>query len=286
MYKVPSKVRKTISQELKRFLPLIKNLQARGKQSSEDDARILLNDILSDVLGYDKYNELRTEMREKNSRFDYVVKITDGPTKRKPKQFDFVIEAKAAHVALREDHVNQTLTYCLQKGMDYFFLTNSVQWQLFSVKHSKKNPTARLIHEVDFSTSNSVDSLAEEFYLFSKHSYLNGDWKSVVKHVKATKVEDVVAIILSDKIIKSITREITSVSGVKVNIDVVKDIVENKILKSEISEVNKKLLKSLNTSAPKKRVKKDSVSITVNVDPTCDDSRDVHFGVDDEQEVA
>ena len=290
MYKVPSKVKKSISQELKRFLPLIKNLQARGKQSSEDDARILLNDILSDVLGYDKYNELRTEMREKNSRFDYVVKITDGPTKKKPKQFDFVIEAKAAHVALREDHVNQTLTYCLQKGMDYFFLTNAVKWQLYVVKHSKKSPSARLIHEVDFSTSNSVDSLAEEFYLFTKHSYLNGDWKSVVKHVKATKVEDVVAIILSDKIVKSITREIAAVSGVKVSIDAVKDIIENQIVKSEVSEVNKKLLKSLNAPAPKKtkKPKKEAVAVTVNIEAESSVEVDVELNEDHdiEREVA
>lgn len=290
MYKVPTKVKRSISQELKRFLPLIKNLQARGKQSSEDDARILLNDILSDVLGYDKYNELRTEMREKNSRFDYVVKITDGPTKRKPKQFDFVIEAKAAHVSLKEDHINQTLSYCLQKGMDYFFLTNAVKWELYSVKHAKKNPTARLIHEVDFATSNSVDSLAEEFYLFSKHSYLNGDWKKVVKHAKATKIEDIVAIILSDKIVKTIAREITSISGVKVQVDAVKDIIEHQIIKSEVSEVNKKLLKSLNATAPKKKTKKkpekETVSITVNVEPDVEVSTDIACDNGNEKEVA
>lgn len=259
MYKVPSKFKKSISQELKKFLPLINNLHAKGKQSSEDDARILLNDILSDALGYDKYNELRTEMREKNNRFDYVVKLLDGPNSRKKDRFDFVIEAKAAHVKLRQDHVDQTLSYCLAKGMDFFFLTNAVKWQLYVVKHSKKNPSAQLIHEVDFSTSNSIESLAEEFYLFSKASYLNNDWKQVVQHAKATKVEDVVAVLLSDKIIKSVAKELSSISGIKVSSDAVKEVVENQIVKSEVGDINKRLLKKINATKPK-NVRKPSES--------------------------
>lgn len=252
MYKVPAKFKRSISQELKKYVTLINNLHAKGKQSSEDDARILLNDILADVLGYDKYNELRTEMREKNNRFDYVVKLVEGPNKRKADRFDFVIEAKAAHVQLRQDHIDQTLSYCLAKGMDYFVLTNAVKWQLYSVKHSKKNPSSRLIHEIDFSVSNSIESLSEEFYLFSKNSYLNGDWKGVVQHAKATKVEDVVAVILSDKVIKTITKELYNQSGFKVNQDLVKDVVENQIVKSEVRDINKKLLKKINTKIPKK----------------------------------
>lgn len=282
MYKVPAKLKKTISQELKKFLPLINNLHAKGKQSSEDDARILLNDILSDVLGFDKYNELRTEMREKNNRFDYVVKLNDGPYSKKKDRFDFVIEAKAAHIHLKEDHVNQTLSYCLAKGMDYFFLTNAVKWQLYAVKHSKKCPSARLLHEVDFSVSNSSDSLAEEFYLFSKASYLNGDWKQVVQHARATKIEDVVAVLLSDKIVRSVTKELIAISGVKVNSDVVKDIIENQIVKSEVDHINNKLLKKINAPKPS-RTKKIIDSTHIKNEESCSIDG---FGLDDKEKVA
>ena len=54
MIKVPAKHKKSIEAELKRFLNVIHNLAAKGKASSEDDARIVLNDILSYVLGFDK----------------------------------------------------------------------------------------------------------------------------------------------------------------------------------------------------------------------------------------
>jgi hypothetical protein len=253
MYKVPTKHKKGIEQELKKFVPLINNLQAKGKKSTEEDARILLNDILSYALGYDKYNELKTEMRERNDRIDYVVKLSEGPNSKKDNKFDFVIEAKAAHMKLSQSHVDQTLSYCLKIGIDFFVLTNAVNWQLYKVKRSKNAPSARLIHEVDFSANNNIESLVDDFYLFSKVSYLNGDWKSVLEVAKATNVEDIVAVLLSNKIIRNISKEIYATSGVKVSDEMVKDIVENQIVKSSVEKVNNKLLRKINVKPKRKK---------------------------------
>lgn len=251
MYKVPARYKRSINDGLKRFLPLIHNLQAKGKSSSEDDARILLNDILGDVLGYDKYNELKTEMRERNHRCDYVVKLSDGPNAKKADRFDFIVEAKAAHVELNEGHINQTLSYCLSLNADYFVLTNSVKWQLFKVKRSRASNEANLIHEIDLGSSTHEDSLSDEFYLFSKASYLNGDWGHVAEHVKATSIDDVAAVILSDKIIRAISRELMSLHGVKISPEAMKDIVENQIIKSQVDSIDKKLIKKLNMKSEK-----------------------------------
>lgn len=259
MYKVPAKYKKSITDELKKFVPLIHNLQARGKRSSEDDARILLNDILSYVLGYDKYNELRTEFKEKNGRLDYVVKLMDGPNKNKKDKFDFVIEAKAVHVELTQHHIDQTLSYCLAKGLDYFFLTNALKWQMYKVKRSKSKPEAIILHEVNFSTSNSFESLAEEFYLFSKAAYVNDDWTKVQKLMNATKVDDVAAVLLSDKLIKIVAKEMSNLSKIKVNDDVIRDIIENQIIKSEVNTLNKRLLSKMNERPKKVKEKKAEV---------------------------
>jgi hypothetical protein len=267
MYKLPAKFNKSISTSLKNFLPLIKNLQAKGKSSSEDDARIILNDLLHDVLGYDKYNELRTEMRERNGRLDYAVKLIEGPFAKKRDRIDFVIEAKAAHVNLNQNHIDQTLSYCLAQGVDYFVLTNTVKWELYAVSHSKRNPSAKLIHEVNFGVQNDIESLTYDFYLLSKHAYLSNDWRYVKEHAKATKVEDVVAVLLSDKVIRLVGRELSNISGLKIQNDVVKEIIENQIIKSEVEDVNKKLLKKMNS--PSKKTKSKSMK---NHDSSCSTS--------------
>jgi predicted type IV restriction endonuclease len=258
MYKVPVRHKRSISQELKKFVPLVNSLQARGKSASEEDARILLNDILHYVLGYDKYNELKTEMRDRNGRIDYVVKLNEGHNKNKNDRFDFVIEAKAAHIELNQSCIDQTLTYCLTMGIDYFILTNAVKWELYRVKRQGKTPTAIRLHDINLGTSNDFDALAEEFYLFSKASYLNDDWKEVTDVIKATKVEDIVAVILSDKIIRTITRELSVFHDVKISEDTVRDIIENQVVKSAVDCVNKRMIKKLNEKP--ERSKKDNHS--------------------------
>lgn len=250
MIKVPAKHKRSIETELKRFIPIFSSLAAKGKASSEDDARIILNDVMSYVLGYDKYNELKTEQRDRNCRLDYLVTINES-SKRKRNKADFVVEAKAVHVELNQSHVDQTLTYCLTAGLDYFFLTNVVKWQLFKVKRSKKKPEANLIYEVSFNVDNSAESLAEDFYVFSKASYLAGDWDKISDHAMATNESDIVAVLLSDRIIKRVCKQLEEIHGAKVSEEAVKDIIENKIVKSEVSEVNKSLLKKLNAKPAK-----------------------------------
>ena len=253
MIKIPAKHRKNIECELKKFLEVIHNLVAKGKSASEDDARIVINDVLSYVLGYDKYNELKTEQRERNGRLDYVVKLTDGPLSKKKDKSDFVIEAKAAHVKLNQNTVDQTLQYCLTGGMDYFMLTNVVRWELYRVKRSKNKPDAIKIHEVDFSLTNNVSALTEEFYVFSKSSYVNGDWKTIADQAKATNVGDIVAVLLSDKMVKRVCKEIEEIHDTKVDIEHVRDVIENQIVKSEAGEFNKVLWKKLNKPVEKKK---------------------------------
>lgn len=220
--------------------------------------------MLADVLGYDKYNELKTEMREKNGRLDYIVKLSDGPNAKKKDTFDFVIEAKAAHINLNENHINQTLQYCLTKGVDYFILTNAVKWELYFVRNTKRDPGAILVHEVNFSVNNDIDSLTEEFYLFSKNSYVSGDWKNVHTVKKATKTEDVVAVLLSDKVTRVVAKELASIHDVKITPEQIKDIIENDIVKAEVSDINKRLLKKINDK-PKSKKKKDTNTEESNV---------------------
>lgn len=255
MYKVPAKNKKVIVQEFKTYLPLVSSLLAKGKSSSEEDARVLLNDILHSVLGYNKFNELKTEMRDKNGRIDYAVKLTDGPYKNKPEKFDFVIEAKACYVELNQMVVDQTMSYCLTMGLDYFVLTNAYRWQLYKVKRQGKTPVAIKIHEVQLNMTSNADELAEEFYIFSKDSYINGDWKEVAELTQATKTEDVVAVILSDKVIRTIARELSQEHEVKVDDATIRDIVEKEILNKWGGEYNKKLLKKLNEKPVKKELK-------------------------------
>ena len=256
MIKVPVKQRRVITTELKKFIPVIHGLAARGKDSSEEDARIILTDILSDALGYDKYNELRTELRERNGRTDYAVKLSEGPNAKKQDKVDFIIEAKAVHIPLRKIHVDQTLTYCLTKGLEFFILTNVMTWQLYKVKRAKDGPDAILIHEVTFSGANDPESIADDFFVFSKYCYLSEDWDKVATQAKTTNINDVAALLLSEKVVRTVCRMLEELHETKIDQEAVKELIENRIIKSETQEVNMSLLKKLEKAQPKNRRKR------------------------------
>jgi len=252
MIRVPAKYKKSISTELKKFIPVINSLIQKGKSSSEEDARIILNDILADVLNYDKYNELKTEHKDKNHKLDYAVKIQSNNTKKKDK-IDFIIEAKAAHVELSQAHIDQTLDYCLSLGVDYFILTNVVSWHLFEVQKRKSKPEAIPLHSINFSKDSDTEILAEGFYPFSKVSYLEGEWNTLSDHKKATASSDIVAILLSDKVVKNVCKILKEIHDIKVSEDALIDVLEDEIIReSAFKSVNKNLLKKLNTVEDKK----------------------------------
>ncbi len=265
MIKIPLKDRKHISAELKRFNSIVNGLNSKGKASSEDDARIVLNDMLSYILGYDKYKELVTEQRERNGRLDYVVKLEDGPYAKKKDKIDFVIEAKAIHQDLQKKYVDQTLSYCLTTNTQYFLLTNVREWHLYKVIPAKKKdekPQAEKIFELDFSNEQHMESLVDDFYIFSRSAYLSGCWETVANQQKAANVEDILTILLSDKMLQHVEKHLRDIHGVKVDHVTIKDIIENKIANSDI-EINRSLLRKLNSkpqkekqSATKKEVEK------------------------------
>ena len=255
MVKLPSKIKKAIGLQLKQFYPVIQNLKSRGTRTSEDDARIALNDMLNDVLGYDKYTELRTEQREKAGRLDYVLKLTEGPYASKKDKIDCVIEAKAIHQDLAPKYVDQTLTYCLTTNTKYFILTNVRQWHLYKIKPAQKEtrPDAELIHEVDFTQPNNMEALAEEFYILSRASYLAGNWERVATLKRATNVNDIFTILLSQKAIKLVTKLLSEIHGVRIPEELVGEIIETQLGDDQKLKVNRTLLKRLNASGETKK---------------------------------
>lgn len=56
---VPKKVAERISASLKKFKPVLESAKARDV--NESDTSMIVTDMLSDVFGFDKYNEITRE---------------------------------------------------------------------------------------------------------------------------------------------------------------------------------------------------------------------------------
>src|ERR1041385_7880233 len=97
MANIPAKISKRISDELKRFQPIIDS--ARARDINESDTVTIVTDILQSVLGYDKYSEITSEHAIRGTYCDLAIKL-DG-------DLTFLVEVKAVGHELKDQFIKQ-----------------------------------------------------------------------------------------------------------------------------------------------------------------------------------
>ena len=114
---VSSKVSARISAQIKKYQGIL--AAAKKRDVSEADTVVIVNDILSDVLGYDKYQNVSSEFAIRGTFVDLSVAV-DNKTR-------FFIEVKAVNTELKDNHVKQAIDYAANAGVDWVVLTNGLE---------------------------------------------------------------------------------------------------------------------------------------------------------------
>ena len=118
---IPNRARERIVAGLKRLVPIV--AQQKARDVSEADTVTLAKDLLSEVMGYDKYAELTSEHAIRGTYCDLAVKIDD--------KLSMLIEVKAAGSELDDRHVKQAIDYAANAGLEWVALTNATVWRLY-----------------------------------------------------------------------------------------------------------------------------------------------------------
>ena len=113
---ISAKAKTRLIEGIKRFKPIV--TRARDKDVNESDTVAIIMDIMSEVFGYDKYSEITTEFAIKKTYCDLAIKIDGQPC--------LLLEAKAAGLNLKEQHIKQAVDYGSNSGIEWVVLTNSV----------------------------------------------------------------------------------------------------------------------------------------------------------------
>jgi len=115
---IPKKVADRLSAGLKRFKPVLESAKARDV--NESDTSMIVTDMLADVFGFDKYNDITREYAIRGTYCDLTTKI-DG-------KLQTLIEVKAIGVPLRENHMKHAVDYAANQGVEWVVLTNGHVW--------------------------------------------------------------------------------------------------------------------------------------------------------------
>jgi predicted type IV restriction endonuclease len=193
-----STARERIASGLKRILKPIEALRARD--AVEADTRMLVTDVLCDLLGYDKYDDLTAEYQVKGEFADYGIRVD--------KQLVAFVEVKRVSQKLAATHLRQVENYALKNGVSWAILTNAQQWQVYHVQAiTGEQSELTLVQQVDLLDAGTKPAeKVERLFLISREAVqkerLNDYWKEKF----ATSAKALKPILLSEPVLEEVRK--------------------------------------------------------------------------------
>lgn len=250
MRPIPKKVAERLSLGIKKFKSVLED--ARSRDINESDTVVIVTDMLSEIFGFAKYSEITSEFAIRGTFCDIVTRI-DG-------DLQYLIEAKAIGLELKDSYVKQAIDYAANEGIDWVILTNGIYWIIFKVSFSKPIDKDQVI-EFNFLELNPKNKTHLEM-LFSLSR--EGCNKSILDeyHSRRQVLSKyfIGSIIMTDSILNSIRKELRKIEPeVKIEVEQLRDLITQDVIKRDIldSEKSKVAIKKINRVLNRERRKKE-----------------------------
>jgi hypothetical protein len=178
-----------------------------ARDANEGDARMLVNRMLTDVLGYDEFAELTTEYAVKGEFADYGIRID--------RDLVAFVEVKRVATKLGAKHLRQAEMYAVNEGVEWIMLTNGAEWRAYHL-------SAGLPVEIDLALEVNLvgdETLAQKsgqlFYL-SRESLKRRQIDELWKARRATAPKSLASVLLSLVVTEAVRKELRRETGQKV----------------------------------------------------------------------
>jgi hypothetical protein len=224
MFKIPKKVQDRFSECIRQYQKIAE--QQKAKDVSEADTVTVVKDILADVFGYDKYQELTSEQQIKGTFCDLAVKL-DG-------KIHLLIEVKAAGVILNSSHIRQAVSYGVAQGINWVVLTNGINWQIYRIKFGQP-PIEEELTRFDFLALNpKSDEDMQKIFMLCKEGMTSEALNSYHQVAQLFNKHTVSVILQSEAVLSALRREIRRIfPELKVETASLGDILVNEIIKRD-----------------------------------------------------
>lgn len=259
---VPKRVQDRLVRSIAKFQQVIKI--AKDRDVNESDTVSIIKDVLAEVFGYDKYLDVTSEFAVRGTYCDLAIKV-DG-------KVEYLIEAKAIGLDLKDSHLRQAIEYGANNGVQWVILTNANSWQVYKIRFEQ--PIAYdLVCAFNFLELNPKnDEHIEMLFVVCKEGLAKDAREEF--HEKTLTVNRFVlaALILTDDVVSVIRRELRKLSdGVLVSPEEICKVLRGEVLKRDVFEGDE----AAKTSA---RIRKFYGKIARRARSTSDDKKD--SGVD------
>lgn len=224
--RVPKSVTERLIKQVPRYQKLLKQKlleNEKQRRVNEDDTVTIVMDMLYEVFGFDKYNEITQEYKIKNKYCDVAVKLGD--------EIQYLVEVKAIGITLKEDHIQQAVDYGANKGIPWVVLTNGVDWQLYRIS-LKDKVVHELIYDFDFVKVKHKDQKDQEtLFVLCRGGVSKALFEELYEYQQVVNKHTIAALMMDEEVHKIITRELKKLGQ------------NTKPDKDEIAEIIKQIIK-------------------------------------------
>ena len=223
---IPKRVTDRIKKSSKKFTKIINS--AYKADINESDTVLIVRDMLEEIFGYDRYAEITTEYVVRGVFCDVAIKIDN--------ELRYLIEVKNIGTDLKENHLRQAMEYSTKANLDWVILTNGRVWNTYKITY-KRPIQIEQIFEINWLEENLKDeSFIERIFCLCKEGITKTALRQYEEEKQATSRYIIGSIIIGDNVLKVIRREIKKLSNFNVDIDNLRSIVIEDVLKREVVE--------------------------------------------------
>ncbi|MBX9462347.1 MAG: type I restriction enzyme HsdR N-terminal domain-containing protein [Aquamicrobium sp.] len=230
MSKLPKKFVDRVGANLKKYQRVA--IAQQKADVAEADTVTVVKDILADVFGYDKYEELTSEHQIKATYCDLAIRIGG--------KLRLLIEVKSAGSSLADNHLRQVIDYGAHQGIHWVILTNAVEWRLIRIYVSNQishEEVCRFI--LPDMTPRNEDHLRQMF-LFAKEGLTTDAMDAFHQQAQLFNRFTVAAILRSEPVVAVVRRELRRLfPDLKVAPENLAALIEHEVIKREAMDGDK-----------------------------------------------
>lgn len=236
---------------LKRYQPIVAKL--RERDISEADTVTVIKDMLTEIFGYDKYNELTSEQQIRGTFCDLAVRV-EG-------KVYYLAEVKSAGTSLNDNHLRQAVNYGAHQGIEWVILTNAIDWKVYRIKFGQPIDWNEVFSfDLTKLSTRSTDDLGKVFML-CRESISSDALAEYHRQAQIVNRYVVAELLQSDGVVAVLRREMRRLfDTVKVSDEELRTILSNDVLKrdtldGDLPKEAKTMVKKAVTALAKRQAK-------------------------------
>jgi len=221
--RIPKRVQDRLVAGLRKYQPIVRRL--RERDISEADTVTVIKDMLSDIFGYDKYNELTSEQQIRGTFCDLAIKAGD--------KIHYLAEVKAAGTTLVDNHLRQAVNYGAHHGIEWVLLSNAITWKIYRIRFGQPLSWEEVCcFDIDGLSLRSIDDLAK-IHMLSRECISTDALEAFHRQAKILNRYVIAQLLQSDAVLGTVRKEFRRLFDMKPTIEELRGILVDGVLKRD-----------------------------------------------------